>query len=87
MSSGAARGGHPRAPARPASGSGSLPSVTLATMLNYLDRSVMSVAKPSMASELQISAATMGFIFSAFSWTYAFAQILAELFSIASAFG
>ncbi|MFL6755835.1 MAG: MFS transporter [Sphingomicrobium sp.] len=49
--------------------------VTLATMLNYLDRSVMSVAKPSMAAELQISAATMGFIFSAFSWTYAFAQI------------
>ncbi|MFL6851637.1 MAG: MFS transporter [Sphingomicrobium sp.] len=49
--------------------------VTLATMLNYLDRSVMSVAKPSMAAELQISAATMGFIVSAFSWTYAFAQI------------
>lgn len=49
--------------------------VTIATMLNYLDRSVMSVAKPPMADELQISAATMGFIFSAFSWTYAFAQI------------
>src|SRR5689334_16033217 len=49
--------------------------VTLATMLNYLDRSVMSVAKPSMATELHIDAATMGFIFSAFSWTYAFAQI------------
>ena len=49
--------------------------VTLATMLNYLDRSVMSVAKPSMAAELHISAVTMGFIFSAFSWTYAFAQI------------
>lgn len=49
--------------------------VTLATMLNYLDRSVMSVAKPSMSAELHISAAAMGFIFSAFSWTYAFAQI------------
>jgi ACS family D-galactonate transporter-like MFS transporter len=49
--------------------------VTIATMLNYLDRSVMSVAKPAMADELHISAATMGFIFSAFSWTYAFAQI------------
>jgi ACS family D-galactonate transporter-like MFS transporter len=49
--------------------------VTLATMLNYLDRSVMSVAKPSMTQELHISAAMMGFIFSAFSWTYAFAQI------------
>jgi ACS family D-galactonate transporter-like MFS transporter len=49
--------------------------VTLATMLNYLDRSVMSVAKPSMTAELHISAVTMGFIFSAFSWTYAFAQV------------
>lgn len=49
--------------------------VTLATMLNYLDRSVMSVAKPSMTAELHISPVTMGFIFSAFSWTYALAQV------------
>ena len=49
--------------------------VTLATMLNYLDRSVMGVAKPSMTKEMNINAETMGYIFSAFSWTYALAQI------------
>jgi len=54
---------------------GILVLVTLATMLNYLDRSVMGVAKPAMVEELSISPATMGFIFSAFSWTYALAQI------------
>ena len=54
---------------------GILALMTIATMINYLDRSVMSVAKPAMTDELHISAATMGFIFSAFSWTYAFAQI------------
>jgi MFS transporter, ACS family, D-galactonate transporter len=54
---------------------GILVLITLATMLNYLDRSVMGVAKPAMVEELSISPATMGFIFSAFSWTYALAQI------------
>ncbi len=49
--------------------------MTAATMLNYLDRSVMGVAKPALTAELGIDAATMGFIFSAFSWTYALAQI------------
>jgi MFS transporter, ACS family, D-galactonate transporter len=54
---------------------GILVLITFATMINYLDRSVMGVAKPAMAAELKISAVTMGFIFSAFSWTYALAQI------------
>ena len=54
---------------------GILALMTLATMLNYLDRSVMGVAKPAMVAELHITPVTMGFIFSAFSWTYAFAQI------------
>lgn len=54
---------------------GILAMMTIATMLNYLDRSVMGVAKPAIVEELHISPATMGFIFSAFSWTYAFAQI------------
>jgi MFS transporter, ACS family, D-galactonate transporter len=49
--------------------------ITLATMINYLDRSVMGVAKPAMVAELAISPVTMGFIFSAFSWTYALAQV------------
>jgi MFS transporter, ACS family, D-galactonate transporter len=54
---------------------GILTLITLATMINYLDRSVMGVAKPAMVAELNISAVTMGFIFSAFSWTYALAQV------------
>jgi MFS transporter, ACS family, D-galactonate transporter len=54
---------------------GVLALITLATMLNYLDRSVMGVAKPALTAELNIDAVTMGFIFSAFSWTYALAQV------------
>ena len=49
--------------------------VTLATMLNYLDRAVLGVAAPAMTKELGLSAAVLGFVFSAFSWTYAAAQI------------
>ncbi|HWJ38778.1 MAG TPA: MFS transporter, partial [Sphingomicrobium sp.] len=49
--------------------------ITLATVLNYLDRAVMGVAAPSMTKELGISPAMMGIIFSAFSWTYAIAQV------------
>ena len=54
---------------------GVLALITLATMLNYVDRSVMGVAQPSMSAELSISPEVMGLIFSAFSWTYAFAQV------------
>ena len=54
---------------------GVLALITFATMLNYVDRSVMGVAQPSLVRELAISPEMMGLIFSAFSWTYAFAQI------------
>jgi MFS transporter, ACS family, D-galactonate transporter len=54
---------------------GVLALITLATMLNYLDRSVLGVAKPALVAELQIGPEVMGLIFSAFSWTYALAQI------------
>ena len=49
--------------------------ISFATLLNYLDRAVMGVAAPAMTGELRLSPVTMGIIFSAFSWTYAFAQI------------
>lgn len=49
--------------------------LTLGTLINYLDRTVVSVAAPSMAAELGLGPATMGLVFSAFSWTYAAAQI------------
>ncbi|MFJ3077347.1 MULTISPECIES: MFS transporter [Pseudomonas] len=45
------------------------------TMINYLDRSVMGIAAPSISADLGLNAALMGVIFSAFSWTYAAAQI------------
>lgn len=54
---------------------GVLALITLATMLNYVDRSVMGVAQPFLVKELVISPEMMGLIFSAFSWTYALAQI------------
>ena len=41
----------------------------------YIDRAVMGVAAPTIVSDLGLSAITMGLIFSAFSWTYALAQI------------
>jgi ACS family D-galactonate transporter-like MFS transporter len=44
-------------------------------MLNYLDRSVLGVAKPALTAELHIGPEVMGLIFSAFSWTYALAQV------------
>lgn len=54
---------------------GVLVLITLATMLNYVDRSVMGVAQPAIAKELTITPEIMGLIFSAFSWTYALAQL------------
>ncbi|WDF73999.1 MFS transporter [Novosphingobium sp. KACC 22771] len=49
--------------------------ISTATLINYLDRSVMGVAKPELVKELHITPEVMGLIFSAFSWTYALAQI------------
>jgi MFS transporter, ACS family, D-galactonate transporter len=45
------------------------------TLINYLDRTVLSIAAPPMREELHLDAAVMGVVFSAFSWTYALAQI------------
>jgi ACS family D-galactonate transporter-like MFS transporter len=49
--------------------------ITAGTMINYLDRTVISVAAPLLSKELHLDAALMGIAFSAFSWTYAAAQI------------
>jgi MFS transporter, ACS family, D-galactonate transporter len=49
--------------------------ITIGTMLNYLDRAVLGVAAPTMTQELAIDPVFMGIVFSAFSWTYAAAQI------------
>ncbi|MDB5440052.1 MAG: transporter, family, D-galactonate transporter [Caulobacteraceae bacterium] len=44
-------------------------------MLNYLDRTLLSVASPLMAKDMSIGPVLMGFILSAFSWSYAAAQL------------
>ena len=44
-------------------------------MLNYLDRTVLGIAAPSLTKDLGLSAALMGVAFSAFSWSYALLQI------------
>jgi len=49
--------------------------ISIATTINYVDRAVMGVAAPAISDELSISPALMGLLFSAFSWTYAAAQI------------
>jgi ACS family D-galactonate transporter-like MFS transporter len=59
---------------------GVLALITVATALNYLDRTLLAVAAPFMASDLGIDAVMMGIVFSAFSWTYAFSQIPGGIF-------
>jgi MFS transporter, ACS family, D-galactonate transporter len=49
--------------------------ISVGTMVNYLDRAVLGVAAPSMTRELGLDPLVMGIVFSAFSWTYAAAQI------------
>lgn len=50
------------------------------TMINYLDRTLLGIAAPTMTAELGISPTIMGVVFSAFSWTYAAAQIPGGMF-------
>jgi MFS family permease len=49
----------------------------LSVFLNYIDRSNLSIAAPMLKDELGISAAKLGWLLSAFFWTYAGMQILA----------
>jgi ACS family D-galactonate transporter-like MFS transporter len=46
-------------------------------ILNYVDRSNLSIAAPMLKDELKISAEQLGWLLSAFFWTYASCQILA----------
>jgi len=49
----------------------------LSVFLNYIDRSNLSIAAPMLKDELGISAAELGWLLSAFFWTYAGMQIIA----------
>ncbi|MGU3384042.1 MFS transporter [Methylobacterium sp. yr668] len=46
-----------------------------ATTINYADRATISIAGPDMAKELGLSPVQMGYVFSAFAWSYVLAQI------------
>jgi ACS family D-galactonate transporter-like MFS transporter len=47
----------------------------VSVVVTYLDRSNLSIAAPAMRAELSIDTVHMGWILSAFGWTYAFCQI------------
>jgi ACS family D-galactonate transporter-like MFS transporter len=46
-----------------------------AAFINYLDRTSISVAMPSIARELHLDARQQGFVLSAFFWSYALMQL------------
>ena len=46
-----------------------------ATVVNYADRSTLSIAGTQVANDFALSPVAMGFVFSAFGWTYALGQI------------
>lgn len=45
------------------------------TTINYADRATMSIAAPGIRKELGLDAVQMGFVFSAFAWSYLVAQL------------
>jgi MFS transporter, ACS family, D-galactonate transporter len=49
--------------------------ICILTAVNYLDRANLAVAAPAIQKELNLSPIYLGFLFSAFAWTYAAMQI------------
>ena len=47
----------------------------LATAINYADRTVLSIAGPALVKSLKLDSVSMGYIFSAFGWSYVLAQL------------
>src|SRR5215472_14640888 len=54
---------------------GILAVLFIITTLNYADRATISIAGPEIKKALSLSAVQMGYIFSAFAWSYVLAQI------------
>jgi MFS family permease len=52
-----------------------LAMLVLAGVVNYIDRATLSVANPLIREELGLSIRDMGYLLSAFLWSYAFAQL------------
>ena len=44
-------------------------------IINYMDRSNISVAASAISKDLQLTPVQLGLVFSAFGWTYAALQI------------
>lgn len=49
--------------------------LSLSVLINYIDRSNLSIAAPLIKDELRISASQLGILLSAFFWVYALMQI------------
>ena len=49
--------------------------IFVCVVINYMDRSNISVAATSITKDLQLSPVQLGILFSAFGWTYAALQI------------
>lgn len=49
--------------------------IFISVVINYMDRTNISVAAAEMSSELSLTKVQMGIIFSAFAWTYSIMQI------------
>lgn len=47
----------------------------LVTAINYADRATLSIAGPALSKDLGLDAVSMGYIFSAFGWSYVLAQL------------
>ncbi|NHN38380.1 MFS transporter [Pseudomaricurvus alcaniphilus] len=54
--------------------------IFISVVINYMDRSNMSVAATALSEDLELSAVQIGLIFSAFAWTYSALQIPGGIF-------
>lgn len=54
---------------------GILAMLFVVTTINYADRATISIAGPDIAKDIGLSPIEMGYIFSAFAWSYVLAQI------------
>jgi sugar phosphate permease len=52
-----------------------LAMLVLAGCVNYIDRATLAVANPLIRQDMGLSIADMGYLLSAFLWSYAFAQL------------
>ncbi|HEV8083516.1 MAG TPA: MFS transporter, partial [Chitinophagaceae bacterium] len=53
----------------------------ISVVINYMDRTNISIAATSISEEFNFSSVQLGFIFSAFGWTYVALQIPGGLFT------